>query len=132
MPRKTTLILANPVVRTALGRAWEDSQPGSTGSHEEGGFILRDPAGNLIAERWPRGQQNTIIVPQHINCRINDLDIVATFHTHPNIGGDYLQEPGVTDIRAVQDDPDLKGPYYEGEFDFGLDHLSDCADRTSE
>jgi len=60
--------------------------------------------------------KNTIMVPQHINCRINDLDIVATFHTHPNIGGDYLQEPGVTDIRAVQDDPDLKGPFYEGEF----------------
>jgi hypothetical protein len=52
----------------------------------------------------------------HPNCKIGDSRIVATFHTHPNTGEDYLQEPGETDKRAVREDPDLKGADYVGEF----------------
>ena len=66
--------------------------------------------------RWPKGAQNSIIVPPHPTCKIGERDIVATFHTHPNTGGDYLQEPSETDKRAVRDDPDLKGALYEGEY----------------
>ncbi len=40
----------------------------------------------------------------------------SSFHTHPNTGGDYLQEPSETDKCAVRDDPDLKGASYVGEF----------------
>ena len=116
MPDKATTILNDPVVRAALRQAWEDSQPGPTGGHEEGGFILRDSAGNLSVERWPYGQQNSIVVPPHPDCQINDQDIVATFHTHPNTGSNYLQEPGETDKRAVRDDLHLKGAFYQGEF----------------
>ena len=43
------------------------------------------------------------------------LEIVASFHTHPNVGSDYLQSPGEIDKRAVRDDPDLKGARYVGE-----------------
>jgi hypothetical protein len=43
------------------------------------------------------------------------LEIIASFHTHPNTGPDYLQEPGETDRRAVRADPDLKAPHYAGE-----------------
>jgi len=116
MSDNATSILNNLVVRTVLRQAWEDSQPGLTGGHEEGGFILRDSDGNLSVERWPHGQQGSITVPSHPGCRINDQDIVATFHTHPNTGGDYLQEPGETDKRAMRDDPHLKAVFYEGEF----------------
>jgi hypothetical protein len=116
MSDKAVTILNDPAVRTALRRAWEDSQPGPAGGHEEGGFILRDSADNLSIKRWPLGQQSTIVVPPHPNCRIDEQDIVATFHTHPNTGGDYLQEPSETDKRAVRDDPHLKGSLYEGEF----------------
>lgn len=66
--------------------------------------------------RWPKGTQNTIILPLHSNCKIGDNEIIATFHTHPNIGSEYLQEPSETDKRAVRDDPDLKGMIYVGEF----------------
>jgi hypothetical protein len=66
--------------------------------------------------RWPEGKQDSILVPSHPNCKIGDSRIVATFHTHPNTGDDYLQEPGETDKRAVRDDPDLKGADYVGEF----------------
>ncbi len=50
------------------------------------------------------------------NCKLGELDIIATFHTHPNTGSDFFQEPSATDKRAVRDDPDLKGELYEGEF----------------
>lgn len=109
-------LLDDPAVRAALQQAWEDSRPGLSGRHEEGGFVLRDGEGRLSVVRWPKGTHNSIEMPPHANCRIGERDLVATFHTHPNPGSDYLQKPGETDKRAVRDDPDLKGPFYAGEF----------------
>jgi hypothetical protein len=96
--------------------AWKDSMPGETGGHEEGGFVLIDSNENISTERWPKGKANIISVPAHPECRYNKKEILATFHTHPNIGSDFLQEPSETDIRAVHNDPDLKGQNYIGEF----------------
>lgn len=93
-----------------------DSSSGLSGGHEEGGFVVRDADGSLSVVRWPRGMQDTIRVPPHPDCTINGLEIVASFHTHPNAGGDYLQEPSETDRRSVRDDPHLKGADYVGEF----------------
>ena len=109
-------LLSDPKIRAVLQQAWEDSQPGATGGHEEGGFMVIDSAGTLDVVRWPKGEQNSIMLPPHPNCKIDDKDITATFHTHPNTGSDYLQEPSETDKRAVRDDPNLKGGFYKGEF----------------
>jgi hypothetical protein len=49
------------------------------------------------------------------------LAIVATFHSHPNPGLEFLQEPSLTDIRAVRDDPHLKHAEYEGEYVIGAE-----------
>jgi len=49
------------------------------------------------------------------NCFGEGKDSIASFHTHPNTGKDFQQEPSLTDIRAVRDDPDLKGEFYLGE-----------------
>jgi hypothetical protein len=57
-----------------------------------------------------------IRVPDHPNCRFDNQDIVATFHTHPNTGDDYIQEPSETDKRAIINDPHLKADTYLGEF----------------
>lgn len=108
-------LLSNEIVKIGLRNAWQDSNPGPIGGHEEGGFIVKDDAGALIVIRWPRGSGNSIIVASHPGGRIKEGQIVATFHTHPNSGPDYLQEPSETDRRAVRDDPDLKGPEYLGE-----------------
>jgi hypothetical protein len=51
-----------------------------------------------------------------MGCKIEEETIVSSFHTHPNAGGNYLQEPSETDKRAVRDDPNLKGESYVGEF----------------
>jgi hypothetical protein len=115
MAQQRTTTLSEPAIRAALKQAWQDSRPGGAGGHEEGGFVLRGPTGNLSVVRWPKGVQNSILMPPHQNCRIGESDIISTFHTHPNTGSDYLQEPGETDKRAVRDDLDLKGELYEGE-----------------
>jgi len=116
MPKSSSSVLNSLRTITALKHAWEDSLPGTSERHEQGGFILQDSEGNLSVARWPKGSQNSINLPQHIDCRFDGQDIVATFHTHPNTGAEYLQEPSETDKRAVRDDPDLKGNFYEGEF----------------
>jgi hypothetical protein len=123
MTQHPILILNDPAVRAALKQAWQESKPGGSGGHEEGGFILRDTAGNLSVARWPKGAQDAIILPPRPNCRIGGKDIVASFHTHPNTGSDYLQEPSETDKRAVRDDPDLKGAFYVGEFVISMDKV---------
>lgn len=108
-------ILNDPAIIAALKQAWNDSLPGITGDHEEGGFILKDSDARLSLYRWPRGTKNSIVVPAHDGCEFEGKEIVATFHTHPNTGTDHLQEPSETDKRSVRDDIDLKGEFYEGE-----------------
>jgi hypothetical protein len=107
--------LQDSAIRAALRQTWEDSEPSLTGGHEEGGFVLRDSQGILRVSCWPKGARDRIIVPPHDGCKVDEKDIIATFHTHPNTGDDYLQAPGVTDRRAVRDDTNLKGQYYQGE-----------------
>jgi len=116
MPHSPIFVLNTPAIRAALRQAWLDSNPGVTGGHEEGGFVIQDATGNLDVLRWPKGIRNSIRVPLHENCKINDNLIVASFHTHPNTGSDYIQEPSETDKRAVRDDPNLKDQEYIGEF----------------
>jgi len=109
-------LLTNPAVLAPLKQAWTDSNPGINGGHEEGGFIMIEPSGDLTVTRWPKGEQNRIYVPPHQKCQIDGRDIVASFHTHPNTGRDHIQEPSETDRRAIRDDPELKARYYIGEF----------------
>jgi hypothetical protein len=116
MSQSYTTLLSAPLVCAELKKAWKDSNPGLTGGHEEGGFILQDSAETFSIVRWATGTQNRIIVPPHSKCKIGRDTIVASFHTHPNVGENYLQEPSETDKRAVRDDPDLKDEAYIGEF----------------
>ena len=108
-------LLGDSAIRTALKQAWLDSRPGSSGCHEEGGFICQNPVGGWKISRWPAGVRSSIVVPSHLGGQVERLTIVATFHTHPNTGPDYLQEPSQTDKQAVRDDPHLKGDSYYGE-----------------
>jgi len=116
MPQRPKIVLRNADVRASLQQAWTDSDPGLTGGHEEGGFIVNDTDGNLKVIRWSKGSKDTIQVPPHKDCVMDDIEIIASFHTHPNTGSDYLQEPSETDKRAVRDNPNLMGSEYIGEF----------------
>ncbi len=116
MPDNYAIILRNPEVCAALRKAWQDSSPVVFDGHEEGGFIAQDAKGRFNVIRWSKGEKNCILVPPHDECKIGEDDIVASFHTHPNTGNEFLQEPSETDKRAVRDDPDLKSDVYQGEF----------------
>lgn len=116
MKFSTAEILRNSEIAGELKQAWQDSEPNDSGGHEEGGFIVVDDDGFLSVVRWAKGTQNEIVLPPHRNCFVNGKDIVASFHTHPNTGSNFQQEPSLTDIRAVRDDFDLKGAFYVGEF----------------
>jgi hypothetical protein len=115
-PLRPLDILQCRAIRLVLVEAWLASKPGLAGAHEEGGFIVVDGKGNLSVRRWVSGEGNRIRVPEHLGCLADGLPIVATFHTHPNTGPDYLQEPGETDKRGVSEDAELKGSTYVGEF----------------
>jgi len=116
MRLSTTEVSQHSAVVAGLKQAWQDSGPSTSSGHEEGGFIVVDDFGSLSVVRWGKGTQNEIDLPPHGNCFVNDKAIVASFHTHPNTGADFQQEPSLTDIRSVRDDPDLKGEFYLGEF----------------
>ena len=109
-------ILRDEVVREPLAGAWKESEPGLMGGHEEGGFIVLAEDDNFSVKPWPIGEGNLIRVPSHAGCIVDGLPIVATYHTHPNTGPDYLQEPSETDKRGVKEDADFKGSLYVGEF----------------
>lgn len=102
--------------RESLLQAWKDSRPGTSEAHEEVGFILQHPDGTLTVERWPGGKLNQIEFPSHLGGMRESKRIVATFHTHPNPGPEFQQEPSLTDIRSVRDDEDLHHAEYEGEY----------------
>lgn len=108
-------ILKITSIQDSLNQAWVESEPGEMGGHEEGGFIAVDEVGNLAVVRWEKGSQNEIVLPPHKNCFVDEKNIIASFHTHPNTGKGFQQEPSLTDIRAVSDDFDLKGEFYLGE-----------------
>jgi hypothetical protein len=116
MKFSTTEISQNSAVVAELKQAWQDSEPDVSGGHEEGGFIVVDDFGFLSVARWGKGSQNEIILPPHRNCFVGGKAIVPSFHTHPNTGADFQQEPSLTGVRAVHNDPDLKGEFYLGEF----------------
>jgi hypothetical protein len=116
MPLTPRAILSTQNVYTKLRQAWTDSHPGVNGGHEEGGFIVKDGDDKLSIVHWPKGSKDSIQVPSHAGCKIDGLEIVASFHTHPNTGSDYLQEPSETDKRAIRDDPNLKSVEYVGEY----------------
>lgn len=116
-------LLQDSTVLVELRQAWQDSEPNVSGGHEEGGFIVVDGFGVLSVVRWGKGSQNEIILPPHQNCRVEGQAIVASFHTHPNTGADFQQEPSLTDVRAVRDDFDLNCDDYLGEFVVSQDNI---------
>jgi proteasome lid subunit RPN8/RPN11 len=116
MEERIAALLDDATVRRELRRAWEESEPGVVGGHEEGGFICQDSDGNFVIDRWPSGGKNGIYIPPHPSGQRNGEVIVATFHTHPNTGNTYFSEPSDADCELVSTDPELRTIHYLGEF----------------
>jgi hypothetical protein len=59
MPLTAKAVFANTDVRHALQQAWIDSNPGVTGRHWEGGFVVRDAERQALAKRITRYNSNS-------------------------------------------------------------------------
>ena len=115
--------MADKNVAQQLAQAWMESAPGPVGGREQGGFVVETATGLKVA-RWPAGEQDKIMsIPPHPGCRIAEGAMVASFHTHPSTGPEFMQEPSETDQRMLRRDPNLKAADYVGEFVISEAHI---------
>ena len=105
-------LLGNAGVIDQLRRAFEESGVGTDRPIEQGGFIVRDPvSGAVEVIRLPARERDSLAYPICADGSHRGKQIVGSFHTHPNIGTDWRQEPSAQDIRLSQDYPDTMGPH---------------------
>jgi Domain of unknown function (DUF4157) len=83
----------NKVVAEAIKDAWKASDPGTKGDlvtqpHEEGGWVFMNLIdGSLSTERAPAVGKNFIDLTNPPD--VENSVVVATFHTHPNMGPNW-------------------------------------------
>jgi hypothetical protein len=88
-------VLNDPVVQDALDRAWDASDEGTPGEHEEGGDIYQCREANADGSYsyrteirpWPPGTSEGI-APSRTPTMTGPCRFVATYHTHPGGAGD--------------------------------------------
>ena len=104
-------LLQDEVVEAALRRAYQESDVGGTNPREQGGFIVRDGDGALRVDRLPAGEEDALEFPVCRDGVYNGEKIAGTFHTHPNIGTGWRQEPSQADIEFSVNFPETSGPH---------------------
>jgi hypothetical protein len=108
---QTLALLADRRVISGLKQAELDSDMGGPHPVEQGGFILKDPqTGQLSIARWPQGLGDQIQPVLSSDGTYQGKVIVGSFHTHPNVGPEWKQEPSRSDIRFVRQYPQSAGP----------------------
>lgn len=101
-PDRATL-LADPAVQGELEAAWTRSNPGvrvipARGPliHEEGGAIYLNLITNAMSfQLWSGGPAD---FSDRMPPAVDDSIVVATFHTHPQLGEDFKRTPSPGDI----------------------------------
>lgn len=102
-------ILADLNVQNGLRQAWEDSNDGGANDHEEGGYIVRDSDSTLDIVRLPEGEEDSMEPDLYPSGEIDGKEIVGFFHTHPNTGTEFQDEPSDADIGFTTDNPETVG-----------------------
>ena len=105
-------LLADPNVLAGMRRAYDDSDVGGPQPMEQGGFLVRDPLTGIVAvirlASSGRDSLCYLLCPKGLS---QDQEIVGSFHTYPNTGPEWLQEPSPQDIRFSKDYPETLGPH---------------------
>lgn len=105
-------LIGEPVVRAAVRRAWNDSNPAvpavGTTQHEEGGWIFLNLITGAITTRRAAAGGGAVIdlgAPP----AVTDSVVVGVFHTHPNLGPGWTAGPSPADNTADTNDgiPDI-------------------------
>ncbi len=103
-------LLAEPTVFAGMRQAFDESDVGGSRPAEQGGFLVRDPqSGMMRAARLPASGRDSLAYPLCADGRYQGQDIVGSFHTHPNLGPEWRQEPSPQDIRLSKDYPETMG-----------------------
>lgn len=96
-------LLRSPVVRSALRPAWTDSHPAvtppGTGQHEEGGWVYLNLLSNTLSVRRQAAGAQAAINLSSPPIEAHSI-VVAKFHTHPNLGPQWLAGPSAQDAIA--------------------------------
>jgi hypothetical protein len=96
----------------AMRRAYEESDVGGDNPVEQGGFILRDPVtGTLEVARLPSRGRDSLAYPICADGTYRRKPIIGTFHTHPNTGAEWQQDPSPQDIRLSEEHPETMGAH---------------------
>jgi hypothetical protein len=105
-------LLAERDVIVGLRCAYEESGIGTDSPIEQGGFILHDSdLDTFEVVRLPACGPDLLAYPICPYGTYQDKKILASFHTHPNIGPEWRQPPSLQDIRMSQDYPETMGPH---------------------
>lgn len=103
-------LLADPSVNAAMKTAAQESHIGGPNPTEQGGLILSDSkTGALSVERYPHGVGDSISPIISRDGTHNGKEIIASFHTHPNVGGSWNPAPSGPDIAFVKNYPESAG-----------------------
>jgi hypothetical protein len=95
-----------------MRRAYEDSDVGTDNPIEQGGFIVRDStSGALEIIRLPASGRNLLIYPICADGIYRGKHIVGSFHTHPNTGPEWRQQPSSQDVRLSKECPETMGAH---------------------
>lgn len=106
-------LLDEATIRSALRDALLDSRPGTKAPIEQGGFIVRD-SGTLrpVVRRLNIGQADSFQIPLCPDGKFQGEQILGSFHTHPNTGPLWQEEPSRQDIRLVTEYPETVGRWH--------------------
>jgi hypothetical protein len=103
-------LLADPNVLAGMRQAFRESDVGGTKPREQGGFLVRSPqSGQFAVARLPSTGDDFFCYPLCRDGIYQGQEIVGSFHTHPNTGPEWQQEPSPQDIRLSKDYPETMG-----------------------
>lgn len=106
-------LLNDVSVRTALRTALLESQPGTKEAIEQGGFIVQDAHSfKPVVRRLAVGNSDSFQIPLCPDGQFRNEQILGSFHTHPNTGPEWQEEPSRQDIRLVTEYPETVGPWH--------------------
>ena len=105
-------LLSDPNVLAGMRQAFEDSDMGGSAPREQGGFLVRDSqTGAFAVARMSSSERDSLAYPICADGLFQGQEIVGSFHTHPNTGHEWRQEPSPQDIRLSKEYPETMGPH---------------------
>jgi hypothetical protein len=105
-------LLAHAEVIDGMRLAYEDSRVGTDNPIEQGGLIVRNStSGALEIVRLPPSGRDQLVYPICADGMYRGKQIVGSFHTHPNTGPEWRQQPSSQDVRLSQEFPETMGAH---------------------